>query len=131
MSTTRTTRGAYVFDRFRLSADGTLLLRDREAVPLAPKVLQTLLVLVQHAGEVVRKEDLIQVVWPDSVVEETGLTRNISLLRQALADDGQRLIATIARIGYRFVGAVERIDDVAKSRGQQRHGRPDRSENER
>jgi DNA-binding winged helix-turn-helix (wHTH) protein/tetratricopeptide (TPR) repeat protein len=130
MSTSRTAHGAYVFDRFRLSADGTLLLRDGEAVPLAPKVLHTLLVLVQHAGEVVRKEDLMHAVWPDCVVEETGLTRNISLLRQALADDGQRFIATIARIGYRFVGPVERIDDVAASRGQQRRTRRDRSQHE-
>src|ERR1700675_1626712 len=99
---TRDTRAVYAFDRFRLSAEGTLLVRSGEAVALAPKVLQTLLVLVQHAGEVVRKEDLLRAVWPDSFVEDTGLTRNISLLRQALGDNGQRLIVTIARTGYRF-----------------------------
>ena len=98
----RTSETRYVFDRFRLSADGTLLERDGAVVPLAPKVLQTLLVLVEHAGEVVKKADLIEAVWPNSFVEETGLTRNISLLRQALDDDGQRFVVTVARIGYRF-----------------------------
>ena len=55
MSTNRAARGTYAFDRFRLSADGTLLVRDGAVIPLAPKVLHTLLVLVQRAGEVVRK----------------------------------------------------------------------------
>ena len=100
--------GSYVFDRFRLSADGTLLVRDDTVVPLAPKVLQTLLVLVQRQGEVVRKEDLLRAVWPDSFVEDTGLTRNISLLRRALGDNGQRLIVNVPRVGYRFTAPVER-----------------------
>ena len=55
---------AYVFDRYRLAADGSLLVRDGVALALAPKVLQILLLLVQHAGEVVRKEHLLQAVWP-------------------------------------------------------------------
>lgn len=88
MSADRTS-DAYVFDRYRLSADGTLLVRDGTVVALAPKVLQILL-LVQHAGEVVRKEHLLHTVWPDSFVEDTGLTRNILLLRRALGDDGLR-----------------------------------------
>ena len=86
-----------------------MLLREGEVVPLAPKVLQTLLILVQRAGTVVKKADLIETVWPDSVIEETGLTRNVSLLRQALGDEHQQLIATVARIGYRFAGAVQRV----------------------
>jgi DNA-binding winged helix-turn-helix (wHTH) protein/tetratricopeptide (TPR) repeat protein len=100
----------YEFDRFGLSADGTLLLRDGVVVPMPPKVLRTLLVLVQRAGEVVRKEDLLRAVWPDSFVAEIGLARNISLLRQALGADGPRFIVTVARIGYRFTGAVQRIE---------------------
>jgi DNA-binding winged helix-turn-helix (wHTH) protein/tetratricopeptide (TPR) repeat protein len=104
-----TRRGSYVFDRFRLSDDGMLLLEEGAAVAAAPKVLQTLLVLVRHAGQVVTKEDLFRAVWPDVFVEDTGLTRNVSLLRQVLGDDGQRFIATIPRIGYRFVAAVEHV----------------------
>ena len=120
----RTSEAGYVFDRFRLSADGTLLVRDGAVVALAPKLLQTLLVLVEHAGEVVKKADLIEAVWPNSFVEDTGLTRNISLLRQALDDDGQRFVVTVARIGYRFAASVELVDGGAAAtnrevRGQQ------------
>lgn len=100
--------GSYAFGRFRLSADGTLLVRDGERVPLAPKVLQTLLMLVERAGQVVRKSDLVAHVWPDSFVEETGLSRNISLLRQALGDEAQTIV-TVARIGYRFAAPVTRL----------------------
>jgi len=106
-----TSADSYRFGRFQLWADGTLLLRDGVAVPLAPKVLQTLLVLVQHAGTVVKKADLIETIWPDSIVEDTGLTRNISVLRHALSDEEQRLIITVARIGYRFAGPVEHGPD--------------------
>lgn len=113
MTRMRTSETGYVFDRFRLSADGTLLLRDGAVVALAPKVLQTLLVLVERAGEVVKKADLIEAVWPNSFVEDTGLTRNISLLRQALDDDGQRFVVTVARVGYRFAASVERVEGGA------------------
>lgn len=106
MVTPTTRPDRYVFGRFCLNAEGTLLTRDGEAVPLAPKVLQTLLVLVQRAGDVVAKDDLLAAVWPETFVEETGLTRNISLLRRALGDDGPRLVVTIPSIGYRFTGIV-------------------------
>jgi DNA-binding winged helix-turn-helix (wHTH) protein/tetratricopeptide (TPR) repeat protein len=102
--------GGYAFGRFRLSADGRLLLRDGTRVALGPKVLHTLLVLVERAGQVVGKTELMQAVWPDSFVEETGLTRNISILRQALGADGQAFVATVARIGYRFAAPVARLD---------------------
>ena len=115
MGPRHTSTDFYSFGCFRLAIDGTLLLRNGVVVPLAPKVLQTLLLLVQRAGTVVRKAELIAAIWPDSFVEETGLTRNISLLRQALGDEDQRLIATIARIGYRFAGAVERVAAEAGS----------------
>src|SRR5262249_55914576 len=108
MSADRTS-DAYAFDRYCLSADGRLLVRDGVAVPLQPKALQTLLVLVQRAGTVVTKADLMESVWPDSFVEDTGLTRNISVLRHALGDEHQQLITTVARIGYRFAGAVHRV----------------------
>jgi DNA-binding winged helix-turn-helix (wHTH) protein len=118
----RASEAGYVFDRFRLSADGTLLVRDGAVVPLAPKVLQTLLVLVENAGEVVKKGDLIEAVWPNSFVEDTGLTRNISLLRQALEDDSQRLVVTVARIGYRLAASVERVEGAVASAKRQPRG---------
>lgn len=88
-----------VFDRFRLSADGTLLTRDRAPVSLRPKLLRTLLALVERAGRVVPKAVVIEEVWPDTFVDESGLTRNICVLRKALGDDGARFIATVARVG--------------------------------
>ena len=105
-----TARMCYLFGRFRLSADGTMLLRDGAAIPLAPKALRTLLTLVEHAGEVVTKQQLLETVWPDSFVEDTGLTRNISVIRQALGEDGEQFIVTVARLGYRFTAQVERIE---------------------
>ncbi len=107
--------GRYAFDRFRLTSDGTLLCRGDVVVPLAPKVLQTLLVLVQRAGDVVTKDELLRAVWPDCFVEETGLTRNVSLLRQALDDDGRRFIVTVARVGYRFAAHVEFVPNGGAS----------------
>ena len=101
--------GFYEFDRFRFSDDGMLLLEHGAALSVAPKVLQTLLVLLRHAGHVVTKDHLVKAVWPDVFVEDTGLTRNISLLRQLLGDDGQCFIATVPRVGYRFVAEVEHV----------------------
>lgn len=107
MTSSRAAHERYLFGRFSLSTDGSLLEQQGVAIHLAPKALKTLLVLVEHAGKVVRKDDLLHAVWPDTFVEETGLTRNISVLRQALGDDGPRFIVTVARIGYRFTVAVE------------------------
>ncbi len=105
-----TARTCFQFGRFRLSADGTMLLRDGAVVPLAPKALRTLLTLVEQAGEVVTKTQLLETIWPDSFVEDTGLTRNISVIRQALGTDGERFIATVPRLGYRFTAPVEQIE---------------------
>lgn len=88
---------------YRLAADGTLFTKDGAVVALPPKVLQILLVLVAHAGDVVTKDVLMKAVWPKCFVEETGLTRNICLLRDALPT---AYIATVPRVGYRFVADV-------------------------
>ena len=111
-----TARPCYVFGRFRLSADATMLLRDGVAIPLAPKALRTLLTLVERAGEVVTKQQLLETVWPDSFVEDTGLTRNISVVRRALADGGDDCIVTVARLGYRFTAKVEQVESNAGPR---------------
>ncbi len=103
----------YAFDRFRLAADASLLLDGHRQVPLAPKVLHTLRALLDRAGRVVSKDELMRAVWQDAIVEETGLTRNISLLRRALGDDGERWIVTVPRIGYRFAATVTVLSDAA------------------
>ena len=62
-----------------------------------------------------RKIHLLETVWPDSFVEDTGLTRNISVIRQALGED-ERFIATVARVGYRFIEPVTVLESVRESR---------------
>ena len=98
----------FEFDSFRLDPAEYLLLRNGEPVPLEPKVLETLLVLIRHGGRLVGKDELMQAVWPDSFVEESNLTRNISALRKALNrnDGGPQYIETVPKRGYRFVGEV-------------------------
>ena len=77
-------------------------------MPLTPKVLLTLQALVERAGEVVSKEELLRSVWPDTFVEESNLAQNISVLRKALgtAPGGQPYIETVAKRGYRFIPEV-------------------------
>ena len=74
----------YEFGPFRLNATERLLQRDAEVVPLTPKLVDTLVILVEHRGHVLSKDELMESLWPDSFVEESSLTQNISLLRKAL-----------------------------------------------
>jgi DNA-binding winged helix-turn-helix (wHTH) protein/TolB-like protein len=99
---------AYAFGPFRYDAQQRLLFRGSEVVPLVPKVVETLHALLERRGRIVEKNELIKLVWPDTVVEEGGLARNISLLRKALEDEGGQAayIETIPRRGYRFIAEV-------------------------
>jgi TolB-like protein len=76
-----------------------------------PKTIDTLAVLLERRGQVVEKAELMKLVWPDCVVEEVGLARNISLLRQALGSDGEAYIETVPRRGYRFTPAGDEAAD--------------------
>jgi len=98
----------YEFGQCRLETADRLLLRDGKPVPLTPKAFETLLALVRRSGHVVKKDDLMSQVWPDSVVEEANLARNVWTLRKALGDmDGEpKYIETIPKLGYRFVAPV-------------------------
>ena len=100
----------YEFGRFRLKIAERVLLREGEPVPLTPKVFDILLMLVEHGGQVVHKDDLMRRVWPNTFVEEGNLTQNISLLRKALGEtpDGVQFIETVPRRGYRFVAETNR-----------------------
>jgi DNA-binding winged helix-turn-helix (wHTH) protein/TolB-like protein len=106
----------YELGPFRIDVANRLLLRDGEPLPLPPKAVDTLLALVQHSGQVLNKEELMKLVWPDSVVEEGNLTQNIYLLRKTLSEgsNGRNYIETIPRRGYRFVGeAHEKREETA------------------
>ena len=101
------------FGVFRLDTVQRLLFAEQRQIPLAPKVFDTLLVLVEAGGRVVSKEELLKRIWPDTYVEEGSLARNISVLRKVLgagADD-QEFIQTIPKRGYRFVVPI-RLDNT-------------------
>ena len=81
------TRHLYEFGSFRLDTRERLLLRNGERVKLEGKVFETLVVLVQNSGHLVRKDELMNQVWPDAVVEENNLQAQMSAIRRALGPD--------------------------------------------
>lgn len=107
----------YEFGPFCLNANKKLLWRDGEPVPLTPKVLDTLVVLIEHRDRVVTKDELLKRVWGGTVVEEGGLARNISLLRKALGEkpDQHTYIVTIPGKGYRFVAELREAPGIGES----------------
>lgn len=94
----------YEFGEFRLDAVGRVLFRSGELLALTPKAIEVLTLLVEHAGNPVGKEELIQKVWADTIVEEGSLTFHVSMLRKALGDN---CIETIPKRGYRFVAPLK------------------------
>src|SRR5215469_3676486 len=100
--------GAYEFGPFRVDAAKRLLWNSANPVGISAKAFDTLLYLVRHAGKTVSKDELMAAVWPDTVVEENNLNKNISVLRQVLGEKPgeHRYIATVPGKGYRFVAPV-------------------------
>jgi DNA-binding winged helix-turn-helix (wHTH) protein len=97
----------YEFGDFRIDMQRYLLLREHEPVQLSPKALKTLLVLIQNRDRVVKKDELLNAIWPDCHVEESNLAQNVFVIRKALAESNdQRYILTIAGTGYRFIAPV-------------------------
>ena len=110
----------YEFGDFILEAEQRRLLRldSGESIAMTAKVFDTLLYLVEHRGETLDKDTLLQAIWPDVIVEENSLTQNISTLRQILGEGRgeNRYIATVPRKGYRFVANVIKRDVLAEKR---------------
>jgi DNA-binding winged helix-turn-helix (wHTH) protein/tetratricopeptide (TPR) repeat protein len=102
----------YEFGAFRLDVSEHSLSANGKAVPLKPKVFETLVLLVRNAGHLLSKQELMSRLWPDAVVDETNLNRNVWLIRRALggSGDSSECIETVPRVGYRFVGSVRRIE---------------------
>ena len=96
------------FEGFRFDASHFLLYRDGQEIALTPKVVETLLVLVEGEGQLLSKDELMERVWGDSVVEESNLSQNLFLLRKTLGKtaDGKPFIETLRRRGYRFLPDV-------------------------
>ena len=110
---TRQSKRFYVFGAFRIDVTDRLLFRDDSAVPLTPKAFDTLLFLVENGGRVLGRQEIMTEVWPDSFVEENNLAQNISALRKVLGPAGSKLIETVPKRGYRFVGEVTETSDDA------------------
>ena len=103
----------YEFGPYRLDAVKRVLLRDGQAVPVTSKAFDTLLVLVEHSGQVLQKDDLMKALWPDTIVEENNLTQQISMLRKALGERAHehRYVVTVPGRGYSFVAHVRELQD--------------------
>src|SRR5262245_43492621 len=98
----------YSFGPFRLDADGQLLFRHGELIPLGPRAVGLLNVLIQNSGQVVSKDVLIDTAWSGLVVEESNLSVQVAALRRSLSVEtgADRWIETLARRGYRYIGPV-------------------------
>jgi Tol biopolymer transport system component/DNA-binding winged helix-turn-helix (wHTH) protein len=93
----------YEFGEWRLEPAEHLLVCNGSAVPLGPKLFDTLLVLVENAGRLVTKEEFMRRVWADSFVEDLALTQNISQLRKILGNGEGPVIETVPKRGYRLL----------------------------
>jgi pimeloyl-ACP methyl ester carboxylesterase/DNA-binding winged helix-turn-helix (wHTH) protein len=108
----------YEFGPFRLDTGGQELLLGGRPVSLTPKSYETLLALVEGAGRVMSRDELMARVWPDQFVEENNLSQSVSALRKALQEAGGEFAAaieTVPRRGYRFRPAVSVKQSAARS----------------
>jgi len=112
----------YLFGNYVLDVDERKLLRDNREIRLRGKLFDTLCVLVENAGKLVRKDAFMESVWPDSVVEENNLDYCISQLRKLLHP--AKYIETVPRHGYRFVAPVRNVVGSAASQAVAVGGQP-------
>ncbi|OCO98818.1 adenylate cyclase [Ensifer sp. LC13] len=106
----------FAFGPFILDPGAGTLLRNDDPVAVGYRGLKLLAALVGRSGEILTKAELMDAAWPDSIVEEGNLTVQIAQLRKLLgpAADGGDWISTVPRVGYRFAGAIERLDGAKR-----------------
>src|SRR6476620_5568140 len=102
--------GEYTLDL----AQGCLRTAGRE-VDLRPKSFEVLRCLVENAGRLVIKDELIKAVWPNVIVTDESLARCISEVRQAIADSNQKIISAVPRRGFRFSSRNSRQPENAET----------------
>lgn len=101
--------GLYEFDKYRLDVSERILWREGERLPLPEKAFDTLCALVRRSNSLVSKDELLTEVWPDAMVEQNNVDKNISILRQVLGErtDKGKFIETVRGHGFRFVAEVK------------------------
>ena len=116
-------QGAYAFGPFVVDPLKRRLWRERGLVPISSKTFDVLVVLLEHRDHSVSKDELLNLVWPDTAVNENNLARQISSLRRALGQrpDEHDFVVTIPGHGYRFVATVRELAERA-ARAAQRPG---------
>ena len=112
-ASTKENPGAYAFDDYRVDPAKRIVFKlDSEPIPLKAKAFETLLYLVENAGRVVERDELLSAIWGDTIVEENNLTQHISSLRRLFgeAPGDHRYIVTVPGRGYKFVANVQLVD---------------------
>ena len=108
---TNTNSDLYEFGPFLLDCEERLLFRDGNRIALTPKAFDTLLILIERQGHIVEKDELMNLVWPDTAVEENNIMQNVHAIRKALGENSQeqKYIETLPRRGYRFIAEVKKV----------------------
>ncbi len=108
----------YEFLSFRLDCRARTLVKEGKPVPMTAKVFDMLVLLVQHQGKVVTKDQFLQAIWSGAVVEESNLSQNVFLLRKLLGEkeSGQKIILTHTGAGYSFLPEVRVMPDSPPAR---------------
>src|SRR5215207_9008495 len=111
-------RTIYSFDDFRLDPAKRKLWFGDRSIQIPTKAFDLLVVMVEHSGELLERQRLVELVWPGQLVEESNLSVTVSSLRKALGEHkgDERYIVTIPRQGYRFIADVTR-DEVSNLNG--------------
>ncbi|OHV83940.1 winged helix-turn-helix domain-containing tetratricopeptide repeat protein [Ensifer sp. LCM 4579] len=107
----------FIFGDYVLNPERRELTLRAEAVSVGPQVFDLLLHLVRNRDRVVSKDDLLQAVWSGRIVSESTITSHINAVRKAIGDSGeeQRLVRTVARKGFRFIGEIT-VDEIEEAR---------------
>ena len=105
----------YLFEKYAFDTDRRELHRGADVVPVAPQVFDLLEHLIRNRERVVSKDDLINAIWDGRSVSDAALTTRLNAARTAIGDSGeeQRLIKTLPRKGFRFVGTVREAQGAA------------------
>src|SRR5712692_10561216 len=113
---------SYEFGPFRADLRRRVLERDGTPIALTGKAFEILTALLERRGEILDKDTLMKIVWPDTIVEENNLSVNISWLRKALGETPQeaQYILTVPGRGYRFIGEITSSESLVPLQSRQR-----------